>query len=59
MPVSEIPDDQLLERAVRSARDWTQPKRYPHQRWVAVMRCFSLGSTYSHELCRRFGRWNW
>lgn len=53
--VSDIPDAELLKRAVSSARDRKFPKGAKHPRWVAVMDCFGLGSTFSHQLCRRFG----
>lgn len=53
--VADIPDDKLLERAVRGARDHTAPSRHKHPRWVAVSQAFALGSTYSAQLCRRFG----
>ncbi|UXN70928.1 hypothetical protein N8A98_06995 [Devosia neptuniae] len=53
--VSEIPDDTLLERAVRNARSRAHRKGAKHPRWVGVMDAFSLGSTYAMQLCRRFG----
>lgn len=53
--VADIPDEKLLERAVRGARDHTMPSRHKHPRWTAVSQCFALGSTYSMQLCRRFG----
>lgn len=53
--VADIPDEKLLERAVRGARDHTAPSDHRHPRWVAVSQVFALGSTYSHQLCRRFG----
>jgi len=53
--VADISDDQLLKRAVISARDPTAPSHHKHPRWVAVSQVFVLGSTYSHQLCRRFG----
>jgi hypothetical protein len=52
--VSSIPDSELLERAVKSARA-NGPMRRAAPRWVAVMDNFQLGSTYAWELCRRFG----
>lgn len=52
--VSSIPDDELLRRAVRNARDSGYGRR-AHPRWVAVMHTFLLGSTFSAQLCRRFG----
>jgi hypothetical protein len=55
MSVRDIPDEKLVERAVRSARERGRRKGEKHPRWVAVMDTFALGSTYAHELCRRFG----
>ena len=55
MGVSSIPDETLLERAVRSARSRHYNKRVKHPRWVAVKDAFQLGSTYAAELCIRFG----
>jgi hypothetical protein len=55
MSVRDIPDEKLVERAVRSARDRSCRKGEKHPRWVAVMDAFALGSTFAHELCRRFG----
>lgn len=52
--VADISDDALLRRAVRAARDLSVSARYKHPRWVAVTFCFGLGSTYAHQLCRRF-----
>lgn len=52
--VDSIPDAKLLERAVRGARDHTAPSGHKHPRWVAIAQVFALGSTYSHQLCRRF-----
>jgi len=53
--VADIPDDELLERAVHSALDRGKNKGVPHLRWVAVMDTFLLGSTYAAQLCQRFG----
>lgn len=53
--VSEIPDTELVRRAVKSCRSNKYNKRAKHPRWVAVMDTFGLGSTYAHQLCRRFG----
>lgn len=47
--VYDIPDDKLIERAVRNAR----PRRRA-TRWSAVSDQFGLGSTYAMQLCRRF-----
>lgn len=55
MPVSDYSDDKLLRRAVGACRDHTAPSGFQHPRWVAVAQVFCLGSTYAHELCRRFG----
>lgn len=51
--VASIPDEKLLERATRAAR--SRATRGYHYRWVAVGETFGLGSTYSMQLCRRFG----
>lgn len=53
--VADIPDEKLLQRAVRNARSNQYRKGQKHARWVAVMDTFALGSTYAHQLCRRFG----
>lgn len=50
--VAGIPDEELLRRAVWNVRART---RGYNPRWVAVMEAFVLGSTYSMQLCRRFG----
>ena len=49
--VHDIPDEKLLERAVKGARPW----RVDGPRWTAISDTFGLGSTYSRQLCRRFG----
>lgn len=51
--VASIPDEELLRRAVTSARA-TRTRGY-HPRWTGVMDAFGLGSTYAFQLCRRFG----
>ena len=51
--VSDYPDDELLRRAVLSARCAFNRGRHP--RYTAVMWTFGLGSTYAKQLCRRFG----
>jgi hypothetical protein len=53
--VADIPDDELLRRAVITCRDHSRRKGEKHPRWTAVMDAFLLGSTYSHQLCLRFG----
>jgi alcohol dehydrogenase class IV len=53
--VQDIPDEELLRRAVRNARDRGARIGRKHARWIAVMDAFALGSTYAHQLCRRFG----
>ena len=50
--VNDIPDEELLSRAVRNCRGRTAGK---HPRWTAVSDTFVLGSTYSAQLCRRYG----
>lgn len=54
MSVNSIPDDVLLRRAVHNARSRDYRKGHKHPRWVGVASIFSLGSTYSMELCQRF-----
>lgn len=54
MGVSEIPDEELLRRAVQTARKRMARRGQKHLRWVAVMDAFMLGSNYAAELCRRF-----
>ena len=49
----EADDRELLRRAVSGAR--ARGLRGWHNRWVAVMHAFQLGSTSAAELCRRFG----
>lgn len=51
--VSSIPDEELLRRAVANARQ--RRGRGYHPRWTGVSDAFVLGSTYSCQLCRRFG----
>jgi hypothetical protein len=53
--VSSIPDDELLRRAVRCCRSPGARKGQKHARWIAVVDTFALGSTFAHQLCRRFG----
>ena len=53
MSVNDIPDSDLLARAVRNARANRSTGYQP--RWVGVSDTFALGSTYSMELCRRYG----
>jgi hypothetical protein len=53
--VADIPDAELLRRAVTTARARGCRKGQKHPRWTAIVDMFWLGSTYSHELCRRFG----
>ena len=53
MSVNDISDSELLNRAVRNARANHSTGKHP--RWVGVSDMFALGSTYSRELCRRYG----
>ena len=53
--VADISDDDLLRRAVRSARSTRYSVGAPHPRWVAVKDALALGRTYSAQLCERFG----
>lgn len=51
--VNDISDEELLGRAVRNARDKRSRGRVA--RWAIISDLFALGSTYSSQLCRRFG----
>lgn len=51
----ELTAMKLLEHSVRNARSRQCRKGKKHPRWVGVMDCFALGSTYSKELCEKFG----
>lgn len=51
--VNDISDNDLLSRAVKNCR--AKNGRGYQPRWVAVSDTFGLGSTYSWQLCRRFG----
>jgi hypothetical protein len=53
--VASIPDDKLLERAVKGCRSNVQDRRCKHSRWVHVADTFALGITFSRQLCARFG----
>lgn len=53
--VNDIPDAELLGRAIRSARVTRGRARDLHPRWIGVSDAFLLGSTYAQQLCRRFG----
>jgi hypothetical protein len=48
--VADIPDEKLIERAVRNARH-----KRGEPKWAAISNTFGLGSTFSYQLCRRFG----
>ena len=52
--VADIKDAELLRRAVRAARDHGYRKGVKHPRWIAIMDALGLGSTYAHQLLRRF-----
>jgi hypothetical protein len=51
--VASIPDAELMRRVVRSITR-KRPRRKEFA-WVAVSEAFVLGSTFSKQLCRRFG----
>lgn len=53
--VNDIPDNDLLGRAIRSVKLRRGSRRPKVPRWTVVMDMFALGSTYSQQLCRRFG----
>jgi hypothetical protein len=51
--VDSIPDAELLRRVVRHVVA-NRPRRKEFA-WAAVSEAFALGSTFSAQLCRRFG----
>ena len=51
--VNDIPDNELLGRAVRDCRRGRG--RHKTVLWSKISERFALGSTYSSQLCRRFG----
>lgn len=53
MGIESIKDEELLSRAVRACRHKCSRNKVPL--WKAVSDQFALGSTYSAELCVRFG----
>lgn len=53
--VADIPDEVLLRRAVSNVRSGYKRKQMKRVRWSVVADVFGLGSTYSNQLCRRFG----
>jgi hypothetical protein len=53
MAVNDIADDELLRRAVAAQQRGSGRGKVPL--WAKVSATFSLGSTYSAQLCRRFG----
>lgn len=52
--VADIPDVELLRRAVKQCRSLHWAKGRGHTRREAVMDTFLLGSGYSEQLCKRF-----
>lgn len=50
--VNDIPDSELLRRAVRSVARRRRPRTTPA--WGAISRAFMLGAGFSRQLCRRF-----
>jgi hypothetical protein len=51
--IADIPDSELLKRAVRNCRRPTR-SRLGVPLWSVVGDRFALGSTFATELCRRF-----
>lgn len=51
--VNDIPDNDLLGRAVRECRRGRGRQKVIL--WSKISERFALGSIYSYELCRRFG----
>lgn len=50
--VADISDENLLRRAVCHLA----PRARKQPAWARISDVFALGSTYSAQLCRRFGR---
>lgn len=50
--VNDIPDNELLQRVLRSLHRRGRRRRAPL--WAIVADEFALGSTYAGQLCRRF-----
>jgi hypothetical protein len=53
--VADIPDADLLQRAVRSSFPRTKNHQKKMPRYRYVMDTFALGSTYAAQLVKRFG----
>ena len=53
--VNDIPDNELVGRAVRSLRTIHRNRRPKVPIFSVVMDVFCLGSTYSAQLCRKYG----
>ncbi len=51
----DIPDELLLDRAIRDARDWSAASQSRHPRWIAVAATFAVSTSQAKKLCRRFG----
>jgi hypothetical protein len=49
--VADISDEDLLRRALR----YVAPRARRQPAWARISDVFGLGSTYSHQLCSRFG----
>ena len=54
-PPEEISRSDLIDRAIRNAKNGNKKKGIKHTRREAVMFVFALGSTHADDLCRRFG----
>lgn len=52
MPLHELSDANLVERAVRRARTGGDMKTF---RWVLIKKIFGTGYGYSRDLCRSYG----
>lgn len=54
--VNDIPDNELLGRIMRNAgHSSSRGRRRKVPRWIIIADLTTLGSTYSQQLCRRFG----
>ena len=53
--VNDIPDNELVGRALRSLLTIHKNRRPKVPLWAVVMDMFCLGSNYAGQLCRKYG----
>ena len=52
---TSITDAELIARAISNSRGRDYRKGKKHERWIAVMDTFVLGSTTARALCIKYG----